>query len=180
MAGQLALVEVVFLKIFKAKQYGQAAFDGAHDHLNEADETRLRFNLPSHGTLRARVYFNLHQHVFSVKAMEGEHKGKVVAHTPILMITDVTPHVSEAGRQRVLQERSKNVHAYLQGTIDLAHLHDPSLIQVDPAPYRRISYDPYKGPCFVYVYPEENFPEFKFADRLLLTAHDRGIWEPLN
>ena len=146
-------------------------------HSNSSDEARLRFDLPSGGTLKVRVYFNLHCHVFSVKALEGEHKGKVIAHTPLLVINDVTPHVSEAGRQRVLAERSKNVHAYLQGTIDLAHLHNPNLIQVAPVSHRRISYDPYKGPSFIYV--AEGCPEFKSADRLLLTAQDRGIWEPI-
>lgn len=146
--------------------------------LNSSDEARLRFDLPSGGTLKVRVYFNLHRHVFSVKALEGAHKGKVIAHTPLLVINDVTPHVSEAGRQRVLTERSKNVHAYLQGTIDLAHLHDLNLIEADDVPHKKISYDPYKGPSFIYV--AEGCPEFKSADRLLLTAHDRGIWEPVS
>ena len=68
--------------------------------------------------LRVRIYLNLHRpgHL-SVVALEGPSKGKVVAHTLALALSDCRFVVSEAGRQRVLREQAKNVHAAIQGTI---------------------------------------------------------------
>jgi hypothetical protein len=62
---------------------------------------------------RVKVYFNLHTHLFSVKDAKT---GKVVAHGNNILLTDCEYKVSEAGRQRVLREGRKNVHAYVIGT----------------------------------------------------------------
>ena len=96
------------------------------------------------------VYFNLHKHVWSVKALSGAHKGKVVAHTETLVLQDVEPRVSEAGRQRVIQEKRKNVHAGLVGR--LVSFADGQL----PAS-RAISYNPYKMASFYYKDDESRF-----------------------
>jgi hypothetical protein len=53
------------------------------------------------------VYRNLNQKCWSVK-----HRGLVVAHTPTAFMWDVEFQVNEAGRQRVIREGVKNVHAY--------------------------------------------------------------------
>jgi hypothetical protein len=65
--------------------------------------------------MRVYVYFNLHKKVFSVRALEGENKGRVVAHVNRILIDRPVFVVSEAGRQRVLRERQKNVHAGVRG-----------------------------------------------------------------
>ena len=65
--------------------------------------------------MKVFVYFNLHRKLFSVKALEGPDKGKVIGHTTYLWLKDVTFKVSEAGRQRVLREKRKNVHAGVVG-----------------------------------------------------------------
>lgn len=65
--------------------------------------------------MKVFVYFNLHRKLFSVKALEGPNKGKVISHTTYLWLKDVTFKVSEAGRQRVLREKRKNVHAGVVG-----------------------------------------------------------------
>ena len=74
--------------------------------------------------MKVFVYFNLHKKVFSVRALEGSNKGRVIAHADKLTLTDVTFKVSEAGRQRVLRECKKNVHAGVvgqwSGTLDAA------------------------------------------------------------
>lgn len=64
---------------------------------------------------RVQVYRNLHKtdggHVwFSIK--KG---GYVVAHTTRITISEVEFQVNEAGRQRVLREKKKNVHAFVTG-----------------------------------------------------------------
>ena len=65
--------------------------------------------------MRVYVYFNLHKKVFSVRALEGENKGRVVAHVNRILIDEPVFVVSEAGRQRVLREQKKNVHAGVRG-----------------------------------------------------------------
>lgn len=54
------------------------------------------------------VYRNLHHKCWSVK-----YRGLVIAHTPTAFMWDVEFIVNEAGRQRVLKEGVKNVHAYV-------------------------------------------------------------------
>ena len=65
--------------------------------------------------MKVFVYFNLHKKVFSVKALEGPNKGRVIAHTSELNLGQATFKVSEAGRQRVIREQRKNVHAGVVG-----------------------------------------------------------------
>jgi hypothetical protein len=65
--------------------------------------------------MRVFVYFNLHKKVFSVRALEGAEKGLVVAHVDRLVIDNPEFVVSAAGRQRVLREQKKNVHAGVRG-----------------------------------------------------------------
>lgn len=61
------------------------------------------------------MYYNLHQECWSVKALEGKRAGYVVAHRDKLQLSNATFKVSEAGRQRVLTEKRKNVHAGIVG-----------------------------------------------------------------
>lgn len=69
-------------------------------------------------TTKVFVYFNLHKKCWSVKALDGEKKGRVIMHTQELSLRDITFKVSEAGRQRVLAEKRKNVHAGVVGYLD--------------------------------------------------------------
>ena len=65
--------------------------------------------------MRVFVYFNLHKKLWSVKALEGPNKGRVVAHKTSLSLHNCAFKVSEAGRQRVIREKRKNVHAGVVG-----------------------------------------------------------------
>lgn len=67
--------------------------------------------------MRVRVYYNLNRSVWSIKAMDGEHKGRVIGYAKAVTLRDAHTVVSEAGRQRVLREKRKNVHAYIDGEI---------------------------------------------------------------
>lgn len=91
------------------------------------------------------VYYNLHKHVFSVKDVKT---GLVVAHTSVIHLENATFKVSEAGRQRVLAEKRKNVHAGVRGTF------------VRPEPWnltsvKRATYNPYLFSSFVDVASQE-------------------------
>ena len=96
--------------------------------------------------MKVFVYFNLHKKVFSVKALEGEHKGRVVAHRRELSLRYVEFKVSEAGRQRVLREKRKNVHAGVVGYWDDTNHSVDNEIEV--------TYNPYKYDSFVFKHNE--------------------------
>ncbi len=95
--------------------------------------------------MKVYVYFNLHKKCFSIKALEGEHKGRVVAHREQLTLTDCTFRVSQAGRARVLREQKKNVHAGIVGTWRGAY--DPAIADSCDI---SVTYNPYKYSTFVY------------------------------
>ena len=89
--------------------------------------------------MKRRVYFNLHKHLFSVQEkVNGQ--WKVVGHTDDITLYNVTFKVSEAGRQRVLKEKRKNVHAFVEGTLS------PSPLVCDNPLI--IRYNPYKSGSF--------------------------------
>ena len=87
---------------------------------------------------KVRVYWNLHKKCFSVISLEKEKKGLVVAHVNELNLDNPVFKVSEKGRQRVLREKKKNVHAYVEGTITST---TSSIVE-------QIKYNPYKLPFF--------------------------------
>lgn len=108
--------------------------------------------------MKVFVYFNLHRKVWSIKALEGEHKNRVIGHANGAYLTDVTPKISEAGRQRVLREKAKNVHAGLVGNL-IAVSDDSTLSKDYPlntmddfnsgGDIVEITYNPYKYSTFV-------------------------------
>jgi hypothetical protein len=65
--------------------------------------------------LKVFCYFNLHKRCFSIRAMEGPEKGRVIAHRERVILYKGETRVSEAGRQRVIREQRKNVHAGIVG-----------------------------------------------------------------
>ena len=84
--------------------------------------------------MKVKVYYNLHKHCFSV-----QHKGIVIAHRDIVYIKNATFNVREAGRQKVLREGRKNVHAYVVGEwVDACEVTGET-----------VTYDPYKYSTFV-------------------------------
>jgi hypothetical protein len=99
------------------------------------------------------VYFNLHKKCFSVKALEGSMKGRVIAHRHQVFLYDATFKVSEAGRQRVLREKRKNVHAGVCGTWDERDYDNISIDQTIVLG-QAVMYNPYKYDSFVTLYGE--------------------------
>jgi hypothetical protein len=65
---------------------------------------------------QVRIYFNLHKKMLSVQTkVNGQ--WKVTAHQAAAFLKNVTFKVSESGRQRVLKEKRKNVHAFVTGEL---------------------------------------------------------------
>lgn len=92
--------------------------------------------------MRVYVYYNLHKHKWSIKCMEGRMYGRVIGHADQLMLTNAKFRVSEAGRQRVLKEKKKNVHAGILGYLTNPPWPDSLTTEV--------TYNPYKFTSFVY------------------------------
>ena len=90
----------------------------------------------------------------------------VLCHCNYILLLDVKFHVSEKGRQRVLREKQKNVHAGLRGVVcseERLQLYQTQLDIVLELPpedkvfwkHSLITYDPYKYASFVDVETEE-------------------------
>jgi hypothetical protein len=92
--------------------------------------------------VRVFVYWNLHRKCWSVRAEQGPDKGRVIAHTDHLTLANVQFRVSEAGRQRVLREGRKNVHAGCVGEWCRGGYIEP--VEGDT----RVRYSPQEGPHF--------------------------------
>jgi hypothetical protein len=89
------------------------------------------------------VYRNLSRRTaegFPVYSVRDRASGIVVAHVAAITLVEVTFSVSKAGRQRVLRERRKNVHAVIVGRPS-AHV-----VEGFPDPVR---YNPYDAATFV-------------------------------
>lgn len=84
------------------------------------------------------VYFNLHKKCLSVAKSNEK-----VRHTNAIALRDVKFHINENGRQKVLKEKRKNVHAFVKGY----EFELPS----DARFLGLITYNPYKYDSFVFV-----------------------------
>lgn len=122
-------------------------------------------------TRKVFVYYNLHSKCWSIKSLSGKNKGRVIAHASKVIIRDAEFSVSEAGRQRVLKNKCKNVHAGIVGTLE--SYHGDAVAKYDPyginslcsrfdgedrayqkyakAEGKAVSYNPYKGSHFVEI-----------------------------
>ena len=88
--------------------------------------------------MKVAVYYNLHKHVFSLQSRNKEDYGRVIGHTDHVILKNVKFIVREAGRNKVLKEKRKNVHAYVVGEITDSH----------PDVSTMVSYNPYKKATF--------------------------------
>ena len=93
------------------------------------------------------VYYNLHKHLWSNRDCKTR---RVIDHSHLQVLRDVTFKVSAAGRRRVLKERRKNVHAGCEG-IMLPHggRMRRALLSIARRELEPVTYDPYKYDSFV-------------------------------
>ena len=93
------------------------------------------------------VYKNLHKDCWSVKQ-----DGLVKMHTTELLMHNCSFRVSAKGRERVIKEKRKNVHAGVSGWIEAFGPTDWD----DSHPHAKsVTYNPYKYESFVYRDDEE-------------------------
>jgi hypothetical protein len=110
--------------------------------------------------MHVQVYWNLHKTIWSIRDAKTR---LIIAHKSQLSLIDASFKVSEAGRQRVLRERRKNVHAYIEGLLEDV---DCSVA----ATLRRVRYDPYKYNYFMV----DEHPVF-YASSVIFNE-DRSVW----
>ena len=92
---------------------------------------------------RVQVYYNLHKKCLSVR-----HKGKVIEHAQEVTLIDARFHVQQAGRERVLKEKRKNVHAYVSGKLKETFWFTQAPKYIWTAK-QHVTYNPYKYKNFV-------------------------------
>lgn len=91
------------------------------------------------------IYRNLHTGGFSVK--QG---GLVVQRPHVFEAGPAEFKVNEAGRQRVIQEKRKNVHAYAVLDVCPVEIAYGAALTMVPKGAREISYNPYGGDYFYF------------------------------
>lgn len=92
--------------------------------------------------MKVRVYRNLHRNCFSIQSYIKGKGWRVTDHAEAITLSDVKFIVKESGRLRVIKERKKNVHAFVEGIL-IAKMDITGLAA------RKISYNPYKFNSFV-------------------------------
>ncbi len=100
----------------------------------------FRGRCPPAGT-RVQVYRNLGVHGEVAWSVRDAKTRLVLAVVPEATVTNATLRVNESGRKRVLREKQKNVHAYVEGEWS-----DAPAEAGDWAPIR---YNPYNLASFV-------------------------------
>lgn len=91
---------------------------------------------------RVFVYRNLHRKCYSVKSLKTN---RVLCHVDEIILFNVKFRVGKAGRERVLREKRKNVHAGVVG-----YVADVSMLDVSMLRQRiGVTYNPYKYDSFV-------------------------------
>ena len=93
-------------------------------------------------TQRVRVYWNLHKKCYSVQDCKT---GRVVTHMKGFTLADAKFVVRQGGRQRVLREGKKNVHAFVTGRISLNN----GVATIFKGA-EKVTYNPYKNDTFVF------------------------------
>ena len=94
---------------------------------------------------KVHCYFNLHKKCLSVRF-----KGLVINHTEEIELDDVTFHVSQAGRERVIREKRKNVHATVRGHMVADKLASRAAVEAIENAVA-VTYNPYLYNSFVKV-----------------------------
>lgn len=96
--------------------------------------------------MRVQVYMNLHTGRWSIRSKAT---GRVVDHADNVLLHNARFRVQEGGRQRVINEGRKNVHAWVEGDLvgqdDFAAEVALESMMDCPAAY----YNPYKTSTFV-------------------------------
>jgi len=113
------------------------------------------------------VYRNLRKKTYSVRV-----RGKVLASYRSLYMLGVDFHVLESGRQRVIEEQCKNVHAFCRSYVP-PMMTDWRLTPYFPDPPVKVVYEPYDHGHF---WSREHGWKFKVTKAALVALTPTGVF----
>ena len=123
---------------------------------------------------RFKIYRNLHRQSFSIQGYLKVKKGyRVVDRVNVAIMENVMFKVMQTGREKVIKEKRKNVHAFLMPT-NYKHLSKRKGSSYNTEELREIYYNPYKYNSFVYKDTGESL-EGKLINKALLI--DNKVYE---
>ncbi len=112
---------------------------------------------------KVRVYRNLNKGGWSILAMSGENKGRVVAHVDHVTLNTVDFVISKAGLARAQASKVRNVHSFAQGILNSIEPISSDFLT------NEITYNPFKKG---YFYPVSNAEQqLMAADRLFFSEN---------
>lgn len=98
---------------------------------------------------KVMVYYNLHKHTFSIQK-----NGIVVLHADYVKLNNVEFRVRVGGKEKVRKEKSKNVHAFVIGTLeDFCEYPCQDILQEPEGEI--VTYNPYLFDNFVFKKTKE-------------------------
>ena len=103
-----------------------------------------------------RIYRNLHTKTLSMQSKVNG-KWKVIGHPTSVSLNNVRFLVYQSGRNRVLREKKKNVHAYVEGELEFSNHNILSSGKM-------ISYNPYKMDSFYLIETNEPIKTAAWAE----------------
>ena len=106
--------------------------------------------------MKVAVYYNLHKHTFSLQSRNKEDYGKVIGHTEHVILKNANYVVRQGGRDKVLQEKKKNVHAFVVGEV-VEGVESPCPIE------KAVTYNPYKAQSFYEVETQQPIASSQYA-----------------
>lgn len=97
--------------------------------------------------MKVDVYYNLHKNVWSIRDRKTQ---KVVNHSHAVLFPNVVSFVvRQGGRDKVIREKKKNVHAFVRGINPVFHEIETVEDFIDANPhFMEITYNPYKHHYF--------------------------------
>jgi hypothetical protein len=105
---------------------------------------------------KVRVYRNLHKGCLSV-----QQNGVVKCHTDNIVLHNFKTVVNKSGQERVRQERSKNVHSYIEGfVIDAKETHNGKL----DFGWNKCYYNPYETDHWIDIQSGKFVDSGEYAD----------------
>lgn len=128
----------------------------------------MKLMLWKFSAVKVFVYRNLHKECWSVRALTGDQKGRVILHAKSVDLSNAFFKVSENGRQRVIRQKAKEVHAGVVGWLDSAHVMEErydsqaadtfdtectgwGTWNASGTTWQAVTYNPYKYSSFVYT-----------------------------
>lgn len=114
--------------------------------------------------MKVKVYRNLNRKdvCYSLLAVAGPHKGLVLGYTHSILLANPEFIISELGRQRVINQQRKNVHAFIVGDVVGINWFQPRRDRMHIANFHEmedwfklhslgtpITYNPYKHGSFI-------------------------------